>query len=101
MARNDNYPDDIRQYDNDPRSPFYDSREDDEVRDKADAVGDLWLAELNEFNEISELGLDRADLLVLVEESNHVSIEGLIYECAFQEVSSNREKYLSSYLNWS
>lgn len=28
MARNDNYPDDIRRYDHDPRSPFYDdSRE--------------------------------------------------------------------------
>ena len=101
MARNDNYPDDIRQYDNDPRSPFYDSREDDEVREKADAIGSLWWAEFNEFGELSELGLDRADLLVLVEETNNVSIEGVIYDKAFQEVSTNREKYLSSRLNWS
>jgi hypothetical protein len=33
-GRTDNYPDDIRQYDNDPRSPFYDSRFDDYVEDE-------------------------------------------------------------------
>ena len=31
--RNDNYPDDIREYDDDPRSPFYDSRADDAKED--------------------------------------------------------------------
>ena len=33
-GRTDNYPDDIRQYDNDPRSPFYDSSFDDAVEDE-------------------------------------------------------------------
>jgi len=33
MPRYDNYPDDIRRYDHDPRSPFYDSRLEDAVAD--------------------------------------------------------------------
>ena len=35
---NENYPDDIRQYDDDPRSPFYDSRDEDWKADKAEEL---------------------------------------------------------------
>lgn len=35
-GRTDNYPDDIRQYDGDPRSPFYDSSGDDALDEAKD-----------------------------------------------------------------
>ena len=38
MRYSSNYPDDIRKYDNDPRSPFYDSGAEDEIEAKADEL---------------------------------------------------------------
>ena len=41
-GRTDNYPDDIRSYDNDPRSPFYEEPEDsDEALEAAEVRADM------------------------------------------------------------
>lgn len=41
MGRHDNYPDDIRQYDHDPRSPFYEEPDEGED-DDGDYLYDCW-----------------------------------------------------------
>jgi hypothetical protein len=48
----DNYPDDIRNYDNDPRSPFYNNEREDFINRKVDII---------EFDEIIE-ALESSDI---------------------------------------
>jgi len=64
MSRNDNYPDDIRQYDNDPRSPFYEDPDDDWLEDAQNNLCDAWAKELAESGYVEELDWDSADFEV-------------------------------------
>ena len=59
--RNDNYPDDIRQYDDDPRSPFYVESDDIEYpEDFDDGLGD-WLYEQQKDADLDRYLNDLAD----------------------------------------
>lgn len=67
MARCDNYPDDIRQYDDDPRSPFY-------AGDDFDAKNDAWEQVWNDLRqsftaEMIRLGYHAPDSLDVIEKA--------------------------------
>ena len=82
MPRNDNYPDDIRMYDNDPRSPFYDNSADEAMEDAAQEKADQYWAEYLATGRIDDLDLETADLKILAQEQN-IGFEQIIYnECA-------------------
>jgi hypothetical protein len=61
MPRNDNYPDDIRMYDNDPRSPFYVDPDEGWLEDAQNKLNDAWLAELAEHGYVEALDWSLAD----------------------------------------
>jgi len=66
--RNDNYPEDIRQYDNDPRSPFYSGPDqndrDDWEHQQAENLVAAWKLELTVMGRIDETDRDEADIKV-------------------------------------
>jgi hypothetical protein len=64
---NDNYPDDIRNYDNDPRSPFY-KDPDAWMADKATEMAENWHDELGHTGKIEYEDWTLADLVILMTE---------------------------------
>jgi hypothetical protein len=64
MSRNDNYPDDIRQYDNDPRSPFYVDPDDEWLEDAQNNLCAAWEKELAQCGYVEALDWDMADFEV-------------------------------------
>jgi hypothetical protein len=61
MPRHENYPDDVRQYDNDPRSPFYDNSREDALYDARDALAAAWRDEYDKTGVVGFFGGDPRD----------------------------------------
>ncbi|MCP4231738.1 MAG: hypothetical protein GY771_16535 [bacterium] len=89
MSRADNYPDDIRQYDNDPRSPFY-KDSDMWICGAATHLAATWLKELDDNTYIEALDWTRADVDV---ERGDQDVEFFLYEEAIKYVGKYREDF--------
>ena len=92
MSRHDNYPDDIRQYDNDPRSPFYDDPDEWMVAE-SDDLAEKWEKELLETNRIDDLDYHLDDIEVLCAERDNCDYEVVLKILAYAEISANPDKY--------
>ena len=68
MSRHENYPDDIRSYDNVPGSPFYQDPNE-WMHEKADEMATAWLEELGTTGMIEHEDWSLADLVVLMAEA--------------------------------
>lgn len=66
--RTDNFPDDIRSYDNDPRSPFYEDP-DAWMEEAAVELAEKWLAEYNQTSKIEDLYWDFDDVTYTIREA--------------------------------
>jgi hypothetical protein len=89
MPRQDNYPDDIRQYDNDPRSPFY-KDPDQWIYKEAEVLTNAWLKQLDDNNYIEELDWTRIDVDI---ERGDQDLDFFIYEEAFKYIEQYREDF--------
>ena len=93
MPRLDNYPDDIRQYDDDPRSPFYvDPME--AIYDARDALVDEWQKEYARTGKVEWFGGDPREELAEGE-----TLGALFDRNALAEVSTHPDTYITSN-NW-
>lgn len=92
MPRDDNYPDDIRQYDNDPRSPFYEDP-DEWMEEKADELADDWYREFTISGRIDYLDWDTAEVKFLMA-GHSVDAFTLIRNEAHKTVRAYPEDYL-------
>jgi len=81
MPRMDNYPDDIRRYDHDPRSPFYNGPDERDYEDRANAMTEDWLETFPELAKQAK----RLDLTLAVEIEGDADEDGpcetVYYRC--------------------
>jgi hypothetical protein len=104
MSRSDNYPDDIRQYDNVPGSPFYEDPNE-WMPIKATEQAEAWLEELGTTGKIKEEDWSLADLVVLMAEAGmdpDIPQERLHFLEAYilKLIESRPEDYTELDLNW-
>ena len=92
MPRNDNYPDDIRCYDDDPRSPFYTDPEEG-LEEAAINLADAWDAEMIETRRIKDLGLTTYAILNELGTDNEEEIQNYLFEKAKEYLRESAEQY--------
>jgi len=97
MPRDDNYPDDIRQYDNDPRSPFYTG--DDWMDEYIEKLADDWDDELSKTGIVEELDITLADILVVMGKDDDVAVQNYLTDEAEKTVRSDPERFVPN-LEW-
>ena len=97
-SNNDNYPDDIRRYDDDPRSPFYEDP-DEWMEEPAIELSDAWDAELKSTQEVADLDLTLAEIMNKIDTDSDDAILMFLFEQAKQYISDRREQYLPD-LEW-
>ncbi len=105
MSRSDNYPDDIRQFDNHPQSPFF-VDPNAWMTEACDKLADEWFEELGTTGIIVDEDWSLADLVILMTEdgmdpeSDNDKIEFLRGR-AMEWIEMNpTEFHPSSHLNW-
>jgi len=92
-SRTDNYPDDIRQHDRCPGSPFY-VDPDEWQSAKADEIALKWQAELHETGLIKHLDYNWFDINADLVRKKASDILELLADYALEEVRANPEKYI-------
>ena len=92
MSRHDNYPDDIRKYDDDPRSPFY--VDPDAWMDAAiEVLANQWRNELMTTKRIDDLDEDCHDIHIRMKKRNTIDVLDVLHPLASIEVNREPEKY--------
>ena len=104
MSRHENYPDDIRSYDNVPGSPFYQDPNE-WMHEKADEMATAWLEELGTTGMIEHEDWTLADLVVLMAEAGmdpDSPTERFYFLEAYilKLIESRPEDYTELDLNW-
>lgn len=87
---NDNYPDDIRQYDNDPRSPFYVDPDEAWLEEAQMQLANEWEKELAETGYVDVLDWEQADFDV---ERGDQPLDVFIQVKACDYVNENRDDF--------
>jgi len=98
----DNYPDDIRQYDDDPRSPFYVDPNEWQI-EEADKLAALWLKEYETFGDLTrQFGWTIADIEAEKKERKFDDLFEMLTVIAAEEIERNPESYIpyDPDLNW-
>jgi len=93
MSRNDNFPDDIRMYDDDPRSPFYTG--DDWMDEHIEKLADDWDDELAKTGVVEELDITLADILVVMGKDDDIAVQNYLTDEAEKTVRANPERFIS------
>ena len=97
MNRDSNYPDDIRQYDSDPRSPYY--VDDSEwIEPEANELYDDWQVELKALGRIDLLDYDEADIQTLAVKQQK-SFDAVLYDLAYSYVADHEEEFIDPILD--
>ena len=96
MARNENYPDDIRMYDNVPGSPFYEDPNE-WMHDAATELGQKWEDALKADNYIEELDWDRADVDV---DRGDQELSFYLEEKAYKYIEAYPDDFHPNRLEW-
>ena len=92
MSRHDNYPDDIRSFDNVPGSPFYvDPNE--WMEERADELAAEWDKELSETGIIEWNGFDQQEILFEMSERKCESVYETLQVLALEEIESNPDAW--------
>jgi hypothetical protein len=93
MSKDPGYPDDIRQYDNDPRSPFYvDPNE--WMIEASDNLALDWAEELEKTDFIDALDMTRDELIAELKARPTFDQLELLAEKAYALVEANPENYM-------
>lgn len=87
----ENYPSDMRQYDNDPRSPYY-VDPDEWMEDKANEIAAEWYSEFVIGGRVDELDWDTAEIKFLMA-GHSVDALTLLRNKAFDMIHANPEQY--------
>ena len=93
MSRDENYPDDIRQYDDDPRSPFYTG--DDWMDEPIEQLANDWDDELEKTGIVEELDITLADILAVMGKDDDAAVQVYLTEEAERTVRANPERFLT------
>ena len=90
MSRDENYPDDIRQYDNDPRSPFYVDPDDEWLEDAQNELCAAWEAELAQCGYVEVLDWTMEDFNVARKDQ---ALDVFVQVKSADFVSENRDEF--------
>ena len=91
MSRDDNYPDDIRMYDDDPRSPFFTG--DDWMDKPIEELANDWDDELEKTGIVEELDITLADILVVCGSDDDAAVQVYLTEEAERTVRATPERF--------
>jgi hypothetical protein len=94
--RDDNYPDNIRDFDDDPRSPFYDNSDEEWKADKAEELVDEFnrLLKLDDWFEAAGQGYDAKTI-------RDEAIEGQVcFDKRLYEIAEKESERLFEALRW-
>ncbi len=98
-----NYPDDIRCYDDDPRSPFY-VDPDAWVEDVAAALSEDWYSEYLRDGRIDYLDWNVDDITILLFQRKAKTVREVITDEAYKVVQANPHEFMPEQnyeaLNW-
>jgi hypothetical protein len=89
---NDNYPDDIRQYDNCPGSPFFEDPNE-WFEQKSIDLGMDFVEEMVKSDYVEELDWDRADMICMMKAGDYTDQCDMFIAEAYKLIEANPDRY--------